>query len=278
MKLMTPLRPIPELTENEKKMPLSKYYRTPVMPEPLTMQLLENGPVDPEDVIKPEDWLDLVLFEGYHKVEFGYCMFPDGTGYTAEYQRSYAGVTPEMNGWWHRWMNTLPKSTLPGEGNLKFKLWEPHDHEDHHYVNGKDGSDGTFCTDWLDLGARKHPPIGSVRHPITLDELGVPKELQEEIKARGCRLGAAWESFDIQGSHFVVTFTRPYYLGGTESFGREWIGWKPVDGKIVRDPFAPTCEEYLKDVLKHNVIEHSHINSFLPELYAEYKDKPMDAD
>ena len=37
-------------------------------------------------------------------------------------------------------------------------------------------------------------------------------------------------------------------------------------------------EEYLKTVVIHTLVEWEHLYTFLPDLYAEYKDQPMDAD
>ena len=55
------------------------------------------------------------------------------------------------------------------------------------------------------------------------------------------------------------------------------MGYKPVDGKIVRDDY-PVTEQYLKDIIVHNIMELNHFAKFLPQLYEEYKDLPMDAD
>ena len=47
------------------------------------------------------------------------------------------------------------------------------------------------------------------------------------------------------------------------------------------DPETPDfmlCEQYLRDVQIHNTVEQQHLATFLPALYAEYKDKEKDAD
>ena len=36
--------------------------------------------------------------------------------------------------------------------------------------------------------------------------------------------------------------------------------------------------DYLKKVVIHTLVEWEHLYTFLPALYAEYKDQPMDAD
>ena len=269
------------LSENEKKLPLAKYYDLPIeMPDPSTMQIINAGPMDPRDVPPPESFPDLMLPPGqYHKIETGYCVLPDGTGYLAVYKRFDPRISVKMRRWWGSWMNVYSKSTIPSEGNLRYKIWMPIEHIDHHFVNGKDGTDGVYTLETLDLGAGEEP-IGSVHHTIPEEEYplyGVSKEKIDAYRAMGCSLRVAWESFDIPGSHFCVGVTRPHPLGGFEQLTREWMGYKPVNGKLVRDDY-PVTEEYLKNIIMHNIMELQHMAKFLPELYEEYKDKPIDAD
>lgn len=281
---MWTLPPIPELTENEKKMPVSKYYMPMVMTNPVTWQLVKKGPVDPADMITAENFKDMILVEGYPEVVSGWCMMPDGTGTYAQYQVDNGKIPPELNRWWHQWLNVPPKSTLPGEGNIKHKIWMPYDHIDHYYVEDTPNASGkrdSYSYEKLDAGGLV-PGLGSayggsIRHNLNPRELGFTDEELEFYASKGIRLTAAWESFDFPGSHFVFGYSRPHPLGGTESFTREWIGWKPVDGKLVRDDF-PCDNDYLKGILLHNLLEHSHLPRFLLELYEEYKDKPLDAD
>ena len=50
----------------------------------------------PLDALPVEDWLDLLRPQGYDKVEYGYCMMPDGTGYIANYSVLPNSVTTQM--------------------------------------------------------------------------------------------------------------------------------------------------------------------------------------
>ena len=272
----------PPLTPTERAMPLAKYYDIPLCPpDPLTCQVLADGPIRPADALDPEHFSDLILDPGvYHEVETGYCMLEDHIGYLAVYKHSDPRVTPEMSRWYMQWQNFYPGSSAPGEGNLRYKLWMPLDHIDHHYVNGKDRTDGVYSLETLDLGGGEKP-IGSIHHRFRTQEyeaLGVDRRLLDRLAETGCQLRIAWESFDIPGSHFCVSLTRPSPFGGTEELCREWIGLKPVNGKLVRDPFAPVCDSYLRNVILHNTMESQHLGAFLPQLYAEYKDQPLDAD
>ena len=276
---MMKLRKPPELYPEEKAMPLAKYYDVPVSPpDPIRQQLIDAGPIDSEDAIKAENFLDLIKPIGvYDKAEFGYCMMPDGSGYIALYSRSDCRVTGAMNGWYMRWMNFHSKSMVPGHGNLRYKIWMPLDHIDHSYVNGKDRSGGIRTLETLDMGAGSRP-IESIHHRISVRDYGLSEEREKELAEQGYSIRIAWESFEIPGSHFCFDVTRPCPLGGYETLSREWIGWRPVNGRLVRDIETPVDEAYLRNVVIHNTIEHAHLPKFLPDLYAEYKDQPLDAD
>ncbi len=271
----------PELTPEEKKMPLARYfekYRLLQLP-PLQQQLIDLGPIDPADAIPAENWLDSLQIEDYFKANFGYCMMPDGSGYYVEYYVTCpGGATPEMSAWYINWLNFKSKSMVEGQGNLRYKLWCPPDHWDHAYVNGKDKTDGVWSLGTLDLGKAGAKNGGEeIAYEVNLREYGLTEEREKELKAAGCRFRGSYE--DVKpGGHLSLSLTRPCPYGGTEHFRREWIGYTAKNGKIVRAKETPCSEEYLKNVLIHNLVEHMHTLRFLPELYAEYHDKPMDAD
>lgn len=273
---------LPELFPEEKEMPLSKYYYNYPMHDlsPLEKQILDLGPMKVEDAILPENFLDLLRPVGeYDKVEMGYCMFPDGSGYVATYTRIPADIDLKKMYWYMSWVNTHSKSMVLGHGNLRYKLWNPADHWDHHFVNWCDGSDGVYTTESLDLGEgdRKYDTI---RHTYNLRDFGLTDERIKEIEASGCKVKetAGWESFDFPGAHLTLAQIRPCPLGGYERRGREWIGWRPVNGKLVREERTPCDEAYLKKVVIHTCIEWNHMFTFLNDLYDEYHDKPIDAD
>ena len=58
----------------------------------------------------------------------------------------------------------------------------------------------------------------------------------------------------------------------------EWIGWRPKNGKIVRDARTKCDEAYLRKVAYHTLIEWYHLMTFINDLYEEYHDLPIDAD
>ncbi len=272
---------VPELTPEEKALPVSKYYTDyPVHKvSPLYQQLLDAGAMDPADALSLDHWLDLLRPEGYDKVEYGYCMMPDGTGYIANYSVLPDSVTPEMRMWYVRWLNIHSKNLPEGCGNIRYKLWNPVDHLDHGLVDG-DYSKGIYTLESLDMGGGD-TPIRSVRHNFDVRDYGVSEEKYQELMDAGVGITSCWESFDCPGSHLVLSITRDCPLGGVETLSREWIGYRAEDGKIIRDTETPDfmlCEHYLRNVLIHNTVEQQHLATFLPDLYAEYSVLPEDAD
>jgi len=278
----------PALSSEELKLPLAKYYDLPLVePGPREMQIINAGPFNPALAIKPENFLDLLQPEGYQPVEYGYCMMPDGSGYLAVYT-TYPNCTPQMLAWWFRWLNIHSKGMPAGQGNLKYKIWNPLDHWDHGFVNGKDKIDGIWTVETLDLGEGE-APVYTIRHHVDLFLLGLTKERDAALKAAGCWVDAAVESFhtvdeshtNTGGSHLCLTLSRTNPFGIMEKCTREWIGWGVKDGKIVRDESTPAsmlCEEYLRKVIIHSTVEAQQLSKFLPQLYAEYKDLPDDSD
>lgn len=269
-----------KLFPEEEQMPLAKYYHDYPLygPTPLEQQIIDGGPMKLEDAIMPENFLDLLKPTGYDKVEMGYCMFPDGSGYVATYRLRPPHITNEMEMWFRHWRNNRSKSMIPGHGNLRYKIWNPADHFDHYYVNWVDGSQGVHTRESLDLGQGDRQ-YDTIRHQFDVRDYGFTEEKMEELKAAGINFNGkgSYETFDEPGTHLCLSITRSTPFGA-ETRSREWIGWRPVNGKLVRDEKTYCTEEYLKKVVIHTVVEWNHLNTFLPDLYEEYKDQPFDAD
>ncbi len=269
-----------KLFPEEEEMPLARYfYKYPLhLPSPVEMQMIQK-PIAVEDAIAPENFMSLLRPTGYDKVELGYCMFPDGSGYVATYRVRPPHISGEMERWYRNWRNLKSKSMVPGHGNLRYKIWNYADHFDHYYVNWVDGTQGVHTTESLDMGQGDRM-YDTIRHQFDLYDYGMTDEWMQQLKDAGCQTTGkgSFETFDEPGSHLCLSYSRPCPLGGVETRSREWIGWRPVNGKLVRDYSTKCSEEYLKKVVIHTLVEWEHLYTFLPELYAEYKDQPMDAD
>jgi len=176
----------------------------------------------------------------------------------------------EMSDWMGQWMGTPPKSTPIGAGNIRYKLWCPPDHFDSSHARG--GS-----RESLDLG-QGDAMEDIFMHPVDPRAFGMSEELEDECKKAGITVQLGYETFDHAGMHLCLRLLRPCQTGGIESVSREWLGYGIRDGKIVRDESTPVSEEYLRKIVIHNVTESFRMEELLPELYAEYRDQPMDCD
>ena len=108
-----------QLTPEEEAKPYAKYYHRPVTPpDPdLIAQIKPDEQIDPALALPPERISDL-LDPGYHEVETGWCIMPNGTGYLAVHNRM-PGVTVEMLDWWFWWHSMA---------SLRYGLWYPPGH------------------------------------------------------------------------------------------------------------------------------------------------------
>lgn len=271
-----------KLSIAEQQMPLARfYYNYPMkdLPDEIKAEIFAQ-PVDPKSVVHAENFLDWLKPKGeYCEKENCYCMMPDGSGYIATYMRFPKELDVKKLFWYLNWLNFHPKSQPEGTGNLRYKIWNPADHWDHYFVNWTDKSEGVHTTESLDMGEGDRQ-YDTIRHPFNLRDYGLTQERIDELKASGINVNESsdWESFDFEGAHLTLGQIRPCVDGGFERRGVEWIGWRPKDGKIVRVPKTPCDEAYLRKVAYHTLIEWYHICDVIDDLYAEYHDKPNDAD
>lgn len=290
--------PYPELTEEEKKMPLYKYFTRPLRwMGPLYSQALDHGPMDPKNAIPTSNpTLHLLPPGEYTEMNLGYCLHPEGGGFVRHYS-FYPGAKFDMVKWYYTWCNIPCKSQPANTGNMKYKIWVPEGHYDHAFVNGVDRTEGVFTQENLALGGWKNAPFSqdfiSVRYPLDLEVFGFSKKQQQELIDQGCWLDpSVVKYFDpkdyrekgiwtpILGSSVAITITRPT-PGGVEKLSAEWVGWEVKDGKMVYDESTPwwrVTEISLKVGITHATTEAQHLADILLDLYGEYADKPMDAD
>lgn len=276
----------PELTPEERRMPLARYYDLPLYPPgPRESQLLDHLPIGPKYALPVDRLLDHLRPTGYAKREYGYCMMPDGSGYMAMYAH-YPGCTPKMMGWWFRWLNVPPKDQPEGTGNLKYKIWCPPDHWTHSFINGKDASAGVWSVESIDLG-QGEDKVGFLRTPLDPREYGLTDKREKELKESGCWVDFATVTFHspepphgrYPGTYLWLTLSRHCPQGGMEKCTRLWIGYGAKDGDIYFDKTTPPsmlCERYMRTFQVHTTVEHQHLAKLLPELYASYSERPDD--
>lgn len=268
----------PELSPEEKALSIAKYYDLPFhYLDPVRLQILEAGPIDPAAVTPPNHLTDLIRLEGYVPgSDYGYCMLDDGAGFVATYN-VFHNATMDMLKWWFPWMNTKAANQPSGTGNIKYKVWCPYGHFNHGMAVDSDGNMVPRAAEALDLTLDGDPVDNIYMHDLDPLEFGLSLERKAELDAAGVIYGISYETFDYPGMHLCMSMMRPCPTGGIEAFGREWMGYGIRDGKIVRVPETPVDEAFLKKVVLHCSLEMQHLDEILPLLYAEYKDRPFDA-
>ena len=267
-----------DLTEDEKAKPYSKYfYRDPKLPSPDKLAVL-NKPMDPSKALLIEN-INSLLDPGYHEVEDGWCVLPNGAGYVACH-KLMPGITVDMINWWFAWH---------GLENLRYKIWWPQDHYNvslsdpdrakildpkrsltekfqglTHYVTENVGAGGieriaiSFMTPQkmgFDMNRFKTPYVGTV---IAANGISRPLNPPREIE-------------ETKGSCAVMLHFVREIPDGIEMRTRFWMGYhimnkKPrlfiEDGERIPD-LVP------RGLAIHNLYEYTNLASFLTELYRE---------
>ena len=118
-------RYIPELTEEEKQSPYARFYNEPILPpKPAVLAAVQPGnAMDPDMALDPKDIGDLFRPNPL-KVDNGYCVLPDGTGFSVIHT-SGPSITADMEQWW------MPWATSSEYNYLNYKIWMPSLHFTH---------------------------------------------------------------------------------------------------------------------------------------------------
>ena len=266
------------LSPEEKALPYSKYYELPfegIRPEDEAYLLHPLRPEQTMPLAQSARCLQTGGDDGY--AANGYCFLPDGVTYTA-CTVFLPGVTPQMLQWWFVWLNHPSRSVPEGNGNLKYKIWCPADHWDHHFLDEANPDAGMRICESLDLGAgapRKH--IVNKNLPVAL--MGVDASITQPLERQGnvILFGCGCDERGEPGGVGLTLFAPA--RGGCVWMSRGWGGYAPMNGKLMRREhvrYAPEAD--VRAELTHNVLERRHLAVFLPELYRDYHGKPYDMD
>ena len=266
---------LPELSEEEKARPFSKYYYEDMpAPDPKHMAAMDQ-PVDPCSAISPEQLNDL-LDPGYLDVEIGWCNMPNGSGFIAN-KTLYPDVTAEMIDWWFSW-HTLE--------DLRYRIWYPPQHAGimvspesrrrlldgtvpfaernwgvvHHVVencnNGMEHVDITFMSPadfGFDMSRFKRPAVATF--------------------AGGC----GWAYPVVKDDDSIVAPAIMCHIfreveGGLEHRTRFWMGyWFNESGKpeVCLPPGEQVPVAAVQGLARHNVSEFTRFRDFLPRIFKE---------
>jgi len=267
-----------ELTPEEKAKPYSKYFdKAPAVPNPKSLEAMLK-PMDPAKALRPENLNDL-LDPGYHEVETGWCIMPNGTGYIANLTKM-PGVTVDMINWWFAWH---------GLDSLRYKIWFPAGHFSTQIA------DPTERARVMDPSLPMVQRFQGINHHVVEDIGGGPEDIKisfltpEEFGFDMSRFKAPAVGTLVAGNGksrpVGAFFLRPWapavmchfireIEGGIEFRSRFWMGYKIEDKKFKckLPPFIKVPAHVPQGLATHNVHEYTNLASFLPQVYAEQKD------
>ena len=269
------------LTPEERAIPYAKYYDLPVEGRrPSDAQWLDQ-PMAPSRVLPALRAKEFLRLEGEIPDSVGWCILEDGTTYIA-CKEHLPGITPQMMGWWFGWFWRKPDSVPEGVGNLRYKIWCPPDHWDLGPMpEGHPAAGRHFLDESLDMGVGEVKVFTIQAEPKDCDLgiIGLSAEEQQALTEHGCvvTFGPGYDK-DLRPGGIGINFFRPT-PDGCDWYSRGWGGYTVRDGQIVKIPnFQHATAFALQTELAHNLAERRHLPDFLPELYAEYKDKPIEMD
>ena len=265
------------LTKREQAIPYAKYYYLPLETERPEDAAFLNHPLPEEGVLPYERAAEFFDFDEARLLGGnGYYITKEGRGFTA-CAVELPNVTPQMVLWWFSWLNSYVKR--PGtHGNLRYRIWFPPDHWDHCYFDEDDPDAGVCIAESLDLG-RGQPRNNIITLTTDPAAIGISDKVQERVQREGSALlfGCGHDGAGNPGGVGVNYFKKTEQGCIWATCG--WGGYTVRDGKVVALPVAaPASEEGIRCELLHNLLERRQLAKFLPELFAEYKDKPLGSD
>ena len=245
---------VPALTAEEKKSPYAKFYTEPVeSPSKEILAALQPGKqMDPALALAPED-LNKLFMPGTLKAENGYCVMPDGSGYSVLHTK-LPGITLEMENFWNQWVQSKDynyvnfKATLPG---LHFMYANPV---------------------WEDFGwGPVSAQIKTTVSPISASSL--PKQLNPNfLSLHGVVLTIVP---DFNGKPYWATIVNYTTLDkkGEDIITIIWHGIHIFNDTPVRmiNKADKADLEYVRNMTLHTAFQNSRKAQLLPKLYAYSK-------
>ena len=261
------------LTEDELQHPLAKYWFDRAEPASEVLMALNAGSLR-EDEVLSWDSRHKLTEAGYLPGENGWARFEDGSAYVAV-RTFFPGATVEMIDWWFEWAQR--------EEDIRYKIWYP----GAHYAMSQ--APTPTAPDY----EKSKAYWGKSRFPVEDVGVGVARlrldfvapsefgfdELPEGSTMLAVRVGLP---NGLLKTTDMIHYVRPVE-GGVEMRSRFWIAREfeamagglgvaaaLADNSLVKRVVMP--ENLPQELALHCANEYSQLASFLPEVYAQYKD------
>ncbi|MCL2493703.1 MAG: hydrolase, partial [Clostridiales bacterium] len=187
--------------------------------------------------------------------------------------------------WWFAWH--------AAGGNLRYRIWCPPFHTAI-AVSGQDrrklaNPDVPLADKFTDVAHFVVENTGGGEENIVIRflkvcDMGFDMDKYKNSPTKEIVGGYGTSEFRLAPAGFkspaVMMHTMREIEGGIEFRTRFWMGARIVEGKAynVTPPFVHIPIEAPMGLAFHNVVEYSNLAAILPEIYAEYKDKPLTED
>ncbi len=260
--------PSTTLTEEERQStPYSKFYDLPLnLPSEESIRALMPGnEMDPADALLPEQ-IPMLFTPDAVKVENGYCVLPQGFGYSIV-RIDMPEVKPEMIPFWNQWFVTQP---------VHYKTWLPDMHLEIQLLEK-----GHSAIENLGWGPVR-PVLGAgIMFTPALFGIDDPKALDPDFvffHGGSNPLLAPEKSLDEEPD--AVTSSANYVRKkgtGVEWRFCSWLGVTYKDGQYILDkPMDPDeFKERVRMLACHNVWEFSRMATLLPAIYEFAKENGL---
>ncbi len=261
--------PRTKLTEEEKSStPYAKFFDlpVPVPSEENIMALLPGKAIDPSAAILPEN-VSRLFAPGYLECENGYCMLPQGFGFSAV-RIDMPDVQPEMMRFWFPWYTS---------NTVHYKTWLPDMH-----VEMCHEEQGHSAIENLGWGA-KRVVLGRSK-PFSPQDFGVANPLESDPDFV-MLLGGVNPVYEPGSDYFneepqSISTSVNYFRrkgNGMELRIRSWTGVSYRNGQYTLEkPLDPVpLAERVRWRACHHAWEWSRMAALLPEIYQFAKENNL---
>lgn len=250
---------LPPLSPEDAAKPYAKYYYmgSAQPAEDVMKDIVWGEPMDVQDALSPED-VNKMLDSGYMKRENGYCVLPNGIGYSAAYTKILA--PSEANAWWIHWHE---------RDDLRYKLWCPGSHE---------AVGPGWSREDIGLGVEMMVFV-SVLPPqmlgFDMEKLANTSDFNSVVGFNVYAVPVGADS-NVKPLPIVVMHYTRKIEGGIEMRSRFWTGMHFRNGKpiVLLNEGERIPDERAFALANHAAHEMATLARLLPELYPECRDIP----
>lgn len=240
---------IPELTEQQSKSPYAKFYYEPVnKPAPEVLAGIGETQMDISKAL-PFSEMEKVFLPGPEPCGNGWCMLPDGTGFSSIITRM-PDVTLEMEKWWSSWF------AAPDYDYVNYRIWLPGLHRSHEMPI-------TENLGWGFVNITMAQPV----MPSMLNLSAEPEKLDENFIGFMGSSGFSrpYGQPDAQPYYIAILNCIKHMEKGikVQTLAYSGMGWK--DGTLVK--FHDADPDKVRLFAMHNAYEFGRKAVLLPKLF-----------